>query len=234
MELSRLHPRYKDTFSAAGYADIVVNDSYIGGHVRQYGNLSFSRIFDAGHMVSYYQPETMFTAFTRIIQGDDIGMGRTVDLSSFGTRGPSNSIHSNKVPAEPPSNCWLREIESTCTEAQKYSMYLGQGTVKDGIWFPPEINNVPKSISRRLTSMKATRSTTSRLIQPTGVYTATTTPTAILTSEASSHYLQFKFTRRQEPYASSSGSTGSFDPSTKRKVRKILIGVLSGVGALLL
>lgn len=36
-------------FRAAGYASISTNDSYVGGVVRQHGNLSFSRVFDAGH-----------------------------------------------------------------------------------------------------------------------------------------------------------------------------------------
>ena len=36
-------------FSEAGYADIQTNESYVGGAVRQHGNLSFARVFDAGH-----------------------------------------------------------------------------------------------------------------------------------------------------------------------------------------
>ncbi len=35
-------------FHGAGYTDIRVNDTYIGGQVRQSGNLSFSRVFQAG------------------------------------------------------------------------------------------------------------------------------------------------------------------------------------------
>lgn len=38
-------------FRNAGYADIQANDSYVGGLVRQYGNLSFSRVFEAGHEI---------------------------------------------------------------------------------------------------------------------------------------------------------------------------------------
>ena len=47
---------YASLFPAAGYAPIIVNTTYIGGVVRQYGNLSFSRIYDAGHSVPAYQP----------------------------------------------------------------------------------------------------------------------------------------------------------------------------------
>jgi len=36
-------------FRKAGYAQLHTNVTYIGGAVRQYGNLSFSRVFGAGH-----------------------------------------------------------------------------------------------------------------------------------------------------------------------------------------
>ncbi|KAH3918808.1 hypothetical protein HBI56_023490 [Parastagonospora nodorum] len=42
LELAELMPGYRDIFPIAGYADIMVINSYIGGHVCQYGNLSFS------------------------------------------------------------------------------------------------------------------------------------------------------------------------------------------------
>lgn len=38
-----------EVFRNAGYEDIHTNGSYSGGVVRQHGNLSFSRVFDAGH-----------------------------------------------------------------------------------------------------------------------------------------------------------------------------------------
>jgi carboxypeptidase C (cathepsin A) len=40
------------SFAAAGYADVVVNSTYVGGQTRQYGNLSFTRVYEAGHEVS--------------------------------------------------------------------------------------------------------------------------------------------------------------------------------------
>ena len=36
-------------FAEAGYEFVRTNDSYNGGVVRQYGNLSFTRVFEAGH-----------------------------------------------------------------------------------------------------------------------------------------------------------------------------------------
>jgi hypothetical protein len=35
-------------FKAAGYTEVQVNSSYVGGLVRQYGNFSFTRVFQAG------------------------------------------------------------------------------------------------------------------------------------------------------------------------------------------
>jgi carboxypeptidase D len=36
-------------FSSSGYTNLITNHTYIGGLVRQHGNLSFTRVFDAGH-----------------------------------------------------------------------------------------------------------------------------------------------------------------------------------------
>jgi carboxypeptidase C (cathepsin A) len=40
-------------FAAAGYAPVVVNDTYVGGQVRQHGNLSFTRVYQAGPVNVY-------------------------------------------------------------------------------------------------------------------------------------------------------------------------------------
>lgn len=138
LELSSLVPGYDTAFPAAGYADIVVNPSYVGGAVRQYGNLSFSRIYDAGHQVPYYQPETAFAVFSRTIQGRDISTGREADLSTFATEGPNTSDHKNVVPPQPDSACWIRDAVSTCKEEEWAAIRQGKGTVKNGIWMPSE------------------------------------------------------------------------------------------------
>lgn len=45
-----IESRVSSDFKKAGYADIETNASYNGGFVRQHGNLSFARIFQAGHL----------------------------------------------------------------------------------------------------------------------------------------------------------------------------------------
>ncbi|KAI9678838.1 MAG: hypothetical protein M1817_005898 [Caeruleum heppii] len=139
-------PQTYSPFQTAGYADIVVNESYVGGAVRQFGNLSFSRIYDAGHLVPAYQPETAFTVFTRIITGVDIATGGTVDLRTFGTKGEANSSYTtDEAPSSPEPTCWIRNIGLSCTDRQKSQIRNNEGVVINGVlyederdWKPPK------------------------------------------------------------------------------------------------
>ena len=189
-------------FYTAGYAQIVVNSTYVGGVVRQYGNLSFSRIYDAGHLVPAYQPETAFTVFTRVIMGTDISTGEPVDLTSFATTGDANATYLNTPPDPFPPKCWIRNVAGSCTSAQKSMILNGQGVVINGVLYSDssEWQTPPSSIQLSAgvpgtvpSSMTATSSkptggstppvtTTSNL--PTGVYVATSTPTPSKTGAA--------------------------------------------------
>jgi len=177
-------------FNAAGYADIIVNDSYVGGVVRQWGNFSFSRIYDAGHMVPYYQPETAFTIFTRIIQGTNIGTGAVLNSSSFSTNGTRNATHTNSVPSQPSPTCWVRDINSTCTEDEYRAIAAGKGVVEFGVWYsnandykaPTSTVTAGKPGTPIATStntpstMPSGETTSTTMVSPVGVYTATGTP----------------------------------------------------------
>lgn len=48
------------------------NDSYIGGLVRQHGNLSYIRTYQAGHAIPSYQPEMAYKIFIRALFNLDI------------------------------------------------------------------------------------------------------------------------------------------------------------------
>ncbi|KAF2841782.1 serine carboxypeptidase [Patellaria atrata CBS 101060] len=178
-------PTYMTAFPAAGYADIIVNSSYIGGAVRQYGNLSFSRIYDAGHLVPAYQPETAFTVFTRIITGTDIGTGETVDLTNFRTTGPRNAtfLNSHSEDANRDPVCWVRDFNSTCDPTETLELIAqNKGVVLNGILFEDADDYEPPASSVRagvpgspiLSSTSFTGTVTST-IPPTGVYVATAT-----------------------------------------------------------
>lgn len=198
---------YKGWYNA-GYAPIVTNISYIGGVVREYGNLSFSRIYDAGHLVPAYQPETAFTVFSRIIQGTGIGMGNKVDLSSFASSGEPNSTHKNTAPVPNDPKCFIRAVNATCDVDHKNLLANGAGVIINGIqyrvesdWISPptsiaSIAGYPGTAPRTLFSTtpdpisstgatsvvggKDPTLTTTRAL--TGVYTATAVPSIVSTT----------------------------------------------------
>jgi hypothetical protein len=62
-------------YASAQYAEIQTNDSYVGGLVRQHGNLSYIRTYQAGHSIPSYQPETAYKIFTRALFNLDIATG---------------------------------------------------------------------------------------------------------------------------------------------------------------
>lgn len=170
-------PTYSVGFPQAGYADIVTNSSYVGGAVRQYGNLSFSRIYEAGHFVPYFQPETAFTVFTRIIQGSDISTGDLVDLSSYGSTGPANATYTNTASYSPTPTCWVRAWNQSCSDQDTEAMKKGQGFVANGIFYLSSVSGLPSSSVAAGVPGHPMSTTSKDKATLTGVYTATGTPT---------------------------------------------------------
>lgn len=191
-------------YLSAGYADIVVNNTYVGGAVKQYGNLSFSRIYDAGHLIPAYQPETAFTVFTRIIMGNDISFGQTVDLATYKSNGPLNSTYNSKPPSQRQPICWIRDMQAKCTDEQQEKLRNGEGVIINGAWYAKDADwkAVPSSVSDEAgypghapsstietvaaaaTSQNGNKASSTTTI-PTGVFTATATPTSTKKSAAS-------------------------------------------------
>ncbi|ETS74488.1 hypothetical protein PFICI_14354 [Pestalotiopsis fici W106-1] len=163
------------SFAGAGYAPIIVNDSYIGGVVRQLGNLSFSRIYQAGHSVPAYQPETAFQVFARIILGTSVSNGQPIDLSVYNTTGAANATKTFALPASPSGTCWIRNMAGSCSEEQQKQLLDpdGQGknvAIVNGALVTKSGTSVPSA-----TTVVATTTVTEPL---TGVFTATSTPSS--------------------------------------------------------
>ncbi|OJD16314.1 hypothetical protein AJ78_03526 [Emergomyces pasteurianus Ep9510] len=136
-ENTSLSINYSDSsrFRAAGYADIRTNSSYIGGQVRQYGNFSFSRVFQAGHMVPAYQPETAFEVFRRVMFNMDIATGKvnTAVEKSYSTKGsPTTFQIGNEPPPKPKPTCYVLDFY-TCTADQVAAVANGSALVRDYI-----------------------------------------------------------------------------------------------------
>ncbi|KAF2100301.1 alpha/beta-hydrolase [Rhizodiscina lignyota] len=116
-------------FASAGYTEVKVNSSYVGGMTRQYGNFSFTRVFESGHEVPAYQPETAWNIFNRAMTNVDIATGTvsTVGKSPiYSTKGNSSAFNiKNDVPPMPKPTCYVLAIASTCTEDQQSAVMNG-------------------------------------------------------------------------------------------------------------
>lgn len=112
-----------------------MNDTYIGGQVRQHGNLSFTRVYEAGHEVPAYQPETAFRIFQRALFNMDIATGKvsTIDHPNHSTQGPSDiSNITNKPIVDPGSQCYILDRDQ-CTKEQWETVKNGTAWVKNWI-----------------------------------------------------------------------------------------------------
>jgi hypothetical protein len=121
-----------DSFSAAGYSPIHTNASYTGGQVRQHGNLSFSRVYQAGHEVPAYQPETAYEIFMRVLFNKDIstGLEGTGEGTDYSSTGPDDTLgFRNEQFEQPLQFCYTLDPGSTCTEGQIEGLLDGSATV---------------------------------------------------------------------------------------------------------
>ena len=87
-------------FRAAGYAPFIVDGTEYG-EVRQYGNFSFMRIYEAGHEVPFYQPLASLAMFARVLGNVDIATGEEVVTGSYVTNGTANATHTEPYVGAP-------------------------------------------------------------------------------------------------------------------------------------
>ena len=87
-------------FRAAGYAPFVVDGTEYG-EVRQFGNFSFMRIYEAGHEVPFYQPLASLVMFSRVLGNVDIATGDTLVTGSYETNGTADATHTEPYVAIP-------------------------------------------------------------------------------------------------------------------------------------
>lgn len=143
------------SFARAGYAPLHLppTDASSSAHARvhhrgltrQHGNLSFTRVFQAGHEVPAYQPEAAYQIFRRATLGLDVatgtvstggGGGDDGDGDDYATEGPRDVWHVKGVPpAVPRPRCYLL-APMTCTPEVWARVLEEAVTVKD--WFVVE------------------------------------------------------------------------------------------------
>lgn len=113
------------------------------GLTRQHGNLSFTRVFQAGHMVPSYQPEAALRIFERALLNRDIATG-AVDLTRTGgwagaggqaevfrTEGPGDTWwRRNEVLPVPGRKCYILQFMA-CSKEEIAALREGRAVVRD-------------------------------------------------------------------------------------------------------
>ncbi|KAL8310303.1 hypothetical protein RB597_010231 [Gaeumannomyces tritici] len=132
---------HRSDFAAAGYSPLRASDgSGDGGLVRQYSNLSFVRVFQAGHAAPAYRQQVGLDVFARAaVANRDVATG-TVDTAAtpdYRTTGPATV---RDVLSEPPPQvpyfCYTLSPD-TCTDGQVAALRGGSAVVKDYIMIDP-------------------------------------------------------------------------------------------------
>lgn len=130
-----------EAFREAGYQYIHTDiDDYHndtkGGLVRQHGNFSFSRVFEAGHDVAAYQPRTAFEIFNRVLMNKDVATGKVAiggHKNNYSTKGLKDTWwKKNQVPTTPPApDCNLYSVATSCTIEQYLALLNGTAEIED-------------------------------------------------------------------------------------------------------
>lgn len=79
-------------FRASGYAPFVVDGTEYG-ESRQYGNFSFTRVYESGHEVPYYQPEASLELFRRALGDLVLADGVEKVTPTYQSNGTETATH---------------------------------------------------------------------------------------------------------------------------------------------
>ena len=93
-------------------------------------------MYEAGHEVPAYQPQTAYEIFRRTIGNLDIATGKesTANNPVYSTSGPSSTWQfKNKGPAQPKTTCYMLSLGSTCRDDQIQAVMHGSALVHDWV-----------------------------------------------------------------------------------------------------
>lgn len=104
-------------FAKAGYVGMMV-DGVQYGETREYGNFSFTRVYESGHEVPYYQPVAALAIFNRTINGYDTATGTEKVTADLATNGTAETTHTESFVALPSSTSAAATSAGTVVETQ--------------------------------------------------------------------------------------------------------------------
>ncbi|KAI4717572.1 alpha/beta-hydrolase [Aureobasidium sp. EXF-10727] len=122
----------QEAFSKAEYTPLVLSPVHSGGLVRQYGNLSFTRVYQAGHLVPSYQPQAAYEIFMRSLFNKDVATGTIAVSDQYKTNGTEDAWTPSDVLPAPENECYTLNPDS-CTEEEREWLKDGTAIVKNWI-----------------------------------------------------------------------------------------------------
>lgn len=102
-------------FAKAGYVPMTVNGTEYG-ETREYGNFSFTRVYESGHEVPYYQPVAAQALFQRTIQGLSTPDGSAL-TGTTSTNGTAQATHTNSFVPLPSTSSSVSTASAATTNA---------------------------------------------------------------------------------------------------------------------
>ncbi|KAK1760501.1 putative carboxypeptidase [Echria macrotheca] len=139
----------KPLFAAAGYTDIFVSpsSSVSVGKVRQHALFSFSRVYQAGHEIPYYQGQAALEIFSRTLSGKDVATGRVGVTRMYSTTGPASVRDVSCGPPAPPQGpvvCYVdfAPLPERCTADQVAALVNGTAVVVGRVVVSPPAGEV--------------------------------------------------------------------------------------------
>lgn len=121
----------QEQFSAATYANFSVQGAGVSGITRQLGNYSFTRVFQAGHMVPSYTPEAAYEIFMRATFGRDVATGTVPVNDDLTNEGEAvDRWVGNEKPDAVEPRCYVL-APGTCTPEVWKKVQEGKVLVKD-------------------------------------------------------------------------------------------------------
>ncbi|KAF4123077.1 Serine carboxypeptidase [Geosmithia morbida] len=127
----------RDDFAASPYGPFTTGSGHGGlsGITRQLGNYSFTRVFQAGHMVPSYQPRAAHELFHRATFNLDMGLGIFPVHDGLENDIGSDAVHrwmKNTPPARPEPECYVL-YPSSCTPEVWARVIAGEAIIRDYI-----------------------------------------------------------------------------------------------------
>ena len=125
------------SFASAGYTPLFLSPGSFSstpyGLTRQHANLSFTRVFNAGHEVPSYQPQAAYEIFMRATRNVDIATGTVPVTEHLKTEGMKD-VRGVKVQRgkEVKPRCYVLKRQ-TCTDEVWEKVLNGTVEVQD--WF---------------------------------------------------------------------------------------------------